>query len=179
MKHRRTDKVLNKNDKDLHDKDLRPQAWSVGMCVGCVTETLIAFQVELLKDNKVYDSKQSSWWSNVRQVTGHEGANHVNDHVKKSDRDMEIKNQVVAVLMRECRLVRLLYFVESVSSKLSRETSRRCQWSRLMWTWWWRLQVDQGQNGQLHHVQTFVQIQFNKQDECCKWLYALYWVHYK
>ena len=52
-----------------------------------MTETLIVFQVELSKDNKVYDSKQSSWWPNVRQVTGHEGIDHVNDHVKKSDHD--------------------------------------------------------------------------------------------
>ena len=29
----------------------------MGMCVGRITETLIAFQVELLKDNKVYDLK--------------------------------------------------------------------------------------------------------------------------
>ena len=60
MKHRRAGKVLNKNDKDLYDKDLRPRAWPVGICVGCIAETLIVFQVELSKDNKVYDSKQSS-----------------------------------------------------------------------------------------------------------------------
>ena len=57
MKHRRMKQCLNRGDKNLNARDLRQKIPLMRLCVECINETLIVFQVELSKDNKVHDSK--------------------------------------------------------------------------------------------------------------------------